>query len=65
VKELQGLALGTATTDKVRSSLNAIKDDLAKIADAQDQLSEAERQQVQKGKRGLQVEGDGTGRGPW
>ena len=48
VKELQSLTLGTATTDKVRSSLNAIKDDLAKIADAQGQLSEDQKQQVQK-----------------
>jgi uncharacterized protein HemX len=48
VKELQGLTLGTATTDKVRSSLNAIKDDLAKIADAQGQLSEGQKQQIQK-----------------
>jgi two-component sensor histidine kinase len=48
VKELQSLTLGTATTDKVRSGLNAIKDDLAKIADAQDQLSEGQKQQVQK-----------------
>jgi hypothetical protein len=48
VKELQSLTLGTATTDKVRSSLNAIKDDLAKIADAQGQLSEDQMQQVQK-----------------
>jgi uncharacterized protein HemX len=43
VKELQSLTLGTATTDKVRSSLNAIKDDLAKIADAQGQLSEGQK----------------------
>jgi hypothetical protein len=48
VKELQSLTLGTATTDKVRSSLNAIKDDLAKIADAQGQLSEGQKQQIQK-----------------
>ena len=48
VKELQGLTLGTATTDKVRSSLNAIKDDLAKIADAQGELSDGQKQQVQK-----------------
>jgi hypothetical protein len=48
VKELQSLTLGTATTDKVRSGLNAIRDDLAKIADAQDQLSEGDRQQVQE-----------------
>jgi hypothetical protein len=48
VKELQSLTLETATTDKVRSSLNAIKDDLAKIADAQGELSDGQKQQVQK-----------------
>jgi uncharacterized protein HemX len=48
VKELQSLTLGTATTDKVRSSLNAIKDDLAKIADSQGELSGAQKQEVQK-----------------
>ena len=48
VKELQGLTLGTATADKVRSSLNAIKDDLARIADAQGQLSDSQKQEVQK-----------------
>ena len=47
VKELQDLTLGTATVDKVRSHLTAIGDDLKKIADAQDQLSESDRKQVQ------------------
>ena len=36
------------TADKVRSSLNAIKDDVAKIADAQGQLSDSQKKQVQK-----------------
>jgi uncharacterized protein HemX len=48
VKELQGLTLGTVTADKVRSSLNAIKDDLTKIADAQGELSDSQKQEVQK-----------------
>jgi hypothetical protein len=48
VKELQSLTLGTVTADKVRSSLNAIKDDVAKIADAQGQLSDSQKKQVQK-----------------
>lgn len=48
VSELQDLTLGTATVDKVKSHLNAIGDDLKKIADAQDQLSESDKQQVQE-----------------
>jgi two-component SAPR family response regulator len=48
VKELQSLTLGNVTADKVRSSINAIKDDLATIADAQDQLSDDKKQQVQQ-----------------
>jgi hypothetical protein len=48
VKELQNLTLGTATTDKVRSSLNAIKNDLQKIVDAQGDLSDSQKQQVEK-----------------
>jgi DNA anti-recombination protein RmuC len=48
VRELQDLTLGTATVDQVESHLNAIGDDLKKIADAQDQLSESDKQQVQE-----------------
>jgi hypothetical protein len=48
VKELQSLTLGSVTSDKVRSSLNAIRDDLAKIADAQGDLSDTQKKQVQK-----------------
>lgn len=48
ISELQDLTLGTATVDKVKSHLNAISDDLKKIADAQDQLSESDKQQVQE-----------------
>ena len=48
VRELQDLTLGTATVDKVKSHLNAIGDDLKKIADAQDQLSESDKKQVQE-----------------
>ena len=48
VRELQDLTLGTATVDKVKSHLTAIGDDLRKIADAQDQLSESDKKQVQE-----------------
>lgn len=48
VKELQSLTLGSVTADKVRSSLNAIKDDLQKIVDAQGDLSDSQKKQVQK-----------------
>ena len=47
VKELQSLTLGSVTADKVRSSLNAIKGDLEKIVDAQGDLSDSQKQQVQ------------------
>jgi hypothetical protein len=40
VSELQQLTLGNATTDKVKSHLNAIKDDITKIADARGELSD-------------------------
>jgi hypothetical protein len=48
VEELQSLTLGTATVDKVRASLEAIRDDLEKITDAQGDLSESDRQRVQE-----------------
>ena len=48
VKDLQSLTLGTATVDKVKSNLTAIRDDVSKIADAQGQLSDSQKQQVQK-----------------
>jgi hypothetical protein len=48
VKDLQSLTLGTVTADKVRSSLNAIKADLEKIVDAQGDLSDSQKQQIQK-----------------
>ena len=48
VSELQDLTLANATTDKVRSHLNAIRDDVADIADARGDLSDKEKQQVQQ-----------------
>ena len=48
VRELQELTLGTATVDKVRANLDAIGADLEKVRDAQDQLSESDKQRVQK-----------------
>jgi ABC-type glycerol-3-phosphate transport system substrate-binding protein len=48
VTELQQLTIGTATTDKIKTHLNAIKDDFNKIADAQGELNDTQKQQVQK-----------------
>ena len=48
VSELQDLTLTNATTDKVKSHLNAIRDDFAAIADARGDLSDKERQQVEQ-----------------
>ena len=48
VSGLEDLTLGTATVDQVKSDLNAIGDDLGTIADAQDQLDQARKEQVQK-----------------
>jgi chromosome segregation ATPase len=48
VNDLGNLTLATATVDKVKSDVNAIEDDLGKIADAQDQLDDTRKQQVQK-----------------
>jgi hypothetical protein len=48
VKKLSNLTLTTATADQVRSSLQAIGNDLTKINDARDQLDDRRRQQVEQ-----------------
>ena len=48
VDELQNLTIGTATTDQIKSNLDAIKNDLEKISGAQDQLDDKRKQQVQQ-----------------
>lgn len=47
VKQLQGLTLTTATTSKIKDSLTTIRDDLASIANAMDDLSDERRQDVE------------------
>jgi chromosome segregation ATPase len=47
VNELAGLNLSTATVEGVQSNLNAIQDDLQKITDAQGDLSEERRKEVE------------------
>jgi len=47
VDQLKGLTVSTATVDGVQSSLKAINSNLAKIKDAQGDLSDDRRQQVQ------------------
>jgi predicted nucleic acid-binding Zn-ribbon protein len=48
VTELQQLTIGTATTDKIKTHLNAIKDDINEITDAQGQLTDNQKQQVEQ-----------------
>jgi hypothetical protein len=47
VDELSNLTLSTATVDGVRDHLNAIQDDLDKIADAEGDLNDERRQQLE------------------
>jgi predicted nucleic acid-binding Zn-ribbon protein len=47
VDKLKGLTVSTATLDQVTSSLNAIKQDLSDIADAQGDLSDQRKKDVQ------------------
>jgi hypothetical protein len=65
VKELQGLTIGTATVDQVKSNLTAIRDDFVKIGDARANLDSARKQEVEKAnqafKSDLQKLVDGLG----
>jgi hypothetical protein len=47
VNELSNLTLQTATVDAVRNNLNAIQKDLGKISDAQGDLANERKQQVE------------------
>jgi hypothetical protein len=47
VDQLKGLTISTATADEVQQSIRAINGDLSKIKDAQGDLSDERRQQVQ------------------
>jgi hypothetical protein len=47
VSSLKTLTPATVTADKVKTSLTAIQDDLKKIADAQGDLNDARKKQVQ------------------
>jgi len=47
VDQLKGLTVSTVTVDSVQNSLKAISSDLSKIKDAQGDLSDSRRQQVQ------------------
>jgi membrane peptidoglycan carboxypeptidase len=47
VDQLKGLTISTATAADVQQSLNAINSDLSKIKDAQGDLSDDRRQQVE------------------
>ncbi len=47
VDELAGLTVGTATVEGVEANLNAIEEDLSQIKDAQGDLNEERRQEVE------------------
>jgi uncharacterized protein YhaN len=47
VDTLKGLTLSTATTDQIRTSVSAIRDDLSKITSAGKDLSGQRKQQIQ------------------
>jgi uncharacterized protein YjbJ (UPF0337 family) len=47
VDQLKGLTISTATADAVQQSVQAIRSDLSKIKDAQGDLSDDRRQQVE------------------
>ena len=47
VDDLAGLTVGTATADGVEANLNAIEEDLNQIKDAQGDLSEERKQEVE------------------
>jgi dsDNA-specific endonuclease/ATPase MutS2 len=51
VNELSNLTLSTATVDGVQKNLNAIDDDLKKISDAQGNLNEERKQEVESANR--------------
>lgn len=46
IDDLKGLTASTVTADAVSSSLSAIRDDLGKIKDAQDELSDDRRSEL-------------------
>ena len=48
VNTLKGLTISTATTSQITKSLNAIGDDLAKIKDAQGDLNDERKKEVQQ-----------------
>ena len=56
--QLRGLTLETATLDGIKQPLNAMKNDVAQIRDAQSQLNDQRRQQVEQASKsfGSQVE---------
>jgi DNA mismatch repair ATPase MutS len=63
VEDLRSLTVSTATGDRVKSDLNAIKDDLGKISNAQDNLAESRKQQVQKANETFKSEFDKATKG--
>jgi chromosome segregation ATPase len=58
LSELGSLRLDTATVDGIKQRLNAIKDDLAKIEDAESSLDDQRKQQVESASRAFRSQVD-------
>jgi chromosome segregation ATPase len=63
VKELGNLDLATATRDQIQQNLNAIKDDLGKMKDAESDLNADRRRQVESATNTFQASVDDVASG--
>ena len=63
IDDLAGLTLATATADGVKKNLNAIEDDLKQIEDAQGDLNEERKQEVESATQQFTSELEGIASG--
>ena len=63
IDDLAGLTLATATADGVKKNLNAIEDDLKQIKDAQGDLNEERKQEVESATKQFTSELEGIASG--
>ena len=63
VKELSNFTLSTATVDGVQKNLNAIQDDLNKITDAQGDLNDERKQDVESANKQFKSQLDSIANG--
>jgi hypothetical protein len=63
VNELSNLTLSTATVEGVQENLNAIQDDLKKVGDAEGNLNDERKQQVESANKQFKAELDSIASG--